>query len=183
MGMSHRSRWTRCAVAVLSALMVAAAGADGASARCQNTGTVPASRAEQVTAEASVLCLVNHERTTRGMKALKANHTLWKVASWLSDNMVARQFFDHTTPDGRDLRKRLDAFHWEGMSAGENIAWGTGDLGSPARIVKSWMHSPGHRANILHRAFRRGGVGVTAGVPEDVGGLAGATYTMDYDTP
>jgi uncharacterized protein YkwD len=44
--------------------------------------------------------------------------------------------------------------------------------------MKAWMHSPGHRANVLKPGFRELGVGVVARVP--VGGAAGATYTVDF---
>ena len=76
--------------------------------------------------------------------------------------MVDRRFFDHVSPGGGTMMDRLHAAGWNpggAWSAGENIAWGSGELGTPARIVDAWMHSAGHRANILNRAFtpdRRG---------------------------
>jgi uncharacterized protein YkwD len=39
---------------------------------------------------------------------------------------------------------------------GENV----GMAGRVQRVLRLWMGSPGHRANILRRAFRRVGVGV-----------------------
>ena len=35
--------------------------------------------------------------------------------------------------------------------AGENIAWGTGELGTVRSIFHAWLHSPEHLANILGR--------------------------------
>lgn len=65
-------------------------------------------------------------------------------------------------------------------SAGENIAWGTGALGTPEAIVRAWMGSPGHRANILRSEFREVGTGVVAAAP--VAGLTdpGGTYTQEF---
>ena len=40
------------------------------------------------------------------------------------------------------------------------------------------MDSPGHRANVVKRAYREIGIGVVTGVPTDGG--AGATYTADF---
>ena len=44
--------------------------------------------------------------------------------------------------------------------------------------MNSWMASPGHKANILKRAYREVGIGIRLGVPSD--GTVGATYTADF---
>ena len=44
--------------------------------------------------------------------------------------------------------------------------------------MKAWMDSPGHRANVVKRAYREIGIGVVTGVPSDRD--AGATYTADF---
>ena len=65
-------------------------------------------------------------------------------------------------------------------SLGENIAWGGAALAEPAAIVRMWMHSPPHRANILSRRFREIGIGVAVGVPLRGARYRGATYTTDF---
>jgi uncharacterized protein YkwD len=50
-------------------------------------------------------------------------------------------------------------------------------FGTPAAMVDAWMHSPGHRLNLLHRSFRDVGIGIVAGTPT---GGGGATYTTDF---
>jgi hypothetical protein len=64
-------------------------------------------------------------------------------------------------------------------TAGENIAWGTGDLATPASIVDGWMHSAGHRANILDPDFGQVGIGIAAGAPQGRYDDAG-TYVNDF---
>ena len=59
---------------------------------------------------------------------------------------------------------------------GKNIGWGTGSFCSPRGMVRQWMRSPGHRANILNPRARDAGVGIALGTP---GGHGGATYTLD----
>jgi len=44
--------------------------------------------------------------------------------------------------------------------------------------MTSWMNSPGHKANILKRAYREVGIGIKLGVPTD--DTVGATYTLDF---
>ncbi|MBK5117578.1 MAG: hypothetical protein JJE23_11745, partial [Thermoleophilia bacterium] len=61
---------------------------------------------------------------------------------------------------------------------GENIAYGFGSQSSPKLIVKAWMKSSGHRANILNRSFEHIGIGIKPGVPTS--GSHGATYTTTF---
>ena len=99
--------------------------------------------------------------------------------------MVARNYFDHTSPGGETLLDRIKASSYlpprAGYILGENIALGTMQLATPAAIVASWMASPGHRANILNGGFRDIGIGIATGAPVPLGGAAGgATYTTDF---
>ncbi len=181
-----RSRRLRLVLAALAgAVALGAAVSPAAAARCANATEVP-SVADVAAARATVLCLVNRERTARGLRALRANRLLDRAAARHSADMVRHGYFDHTSPAGSTLTSRVTASgylgHTRAWMAGENIAWGDGPLGTPAAIVDAWMHSPGHRANILRRQFREVGTGVVAGVPVDDAGLAGATYTQDFGT-
>jgi uncharacterized protein YkwD len=155
--------------------LLAAAPSAGA-ARCANaTSAVAGARAE-----AATLCLVNRERTRRGLRTLRTNRHLIAAARDHSVDMVRRRYFEHGAFAAR-IRSHGYGTGGRAWSLGENIAWGSGELGTPASIVDAWMHSPGHRANILYRGFREAGVGVAAGVP-DAGAarIGGATYTLDF---
>src|SRR6201999_3073349 len=109
----------------------------------------------------ATLCLLNQERASRGLTALSEASTLQKAADRYASDMVARRFFDHVSPGGGTFMDRIKAEGWlpaGSWTAGENIAWGSGELGTPASIVDGWMHSPGHRANILNGAFTQIGI-------------------------
>jgi uncharacterized protein YkwD len=97
--------------------------------------------------------------------------------------MVRAKFFSHDSPGGASVLTRVKRKGYRsdgGMMVGENIAWGSGSYATPAEIVDGWMHSPGHRANILRREFDEIGVGVAIGAPRAVGGQPAATYTTDF---
>jgi uncharacterized protein YkwD len=130
----------------------------------------------------AVVCLENQIRDDHGLPTLRANTRLRAAADGHSANMVARRFFDHTAPGGVTMVDRIFRAHYasrnSAWSLGENLAWGTGSFATPRHIVEMWMDSPGHRANILKRAYREIGVGVALGTPS--GGSAGATYTTDF---
>jgi len=136
------------------------------------------------TLRSATLCLVNVERTKRGLVALTLNPQLAKAAQNFSAAMVRQRFFDHVSPGGSTLLSRArSALYLRGARSyalGENIAWGSGDFATPRETVKDWMESAGHRENILGRGFRHIGVGVTIGAPADAQGQPAATYTTDF---
>jgi hypothetical protein len=97
--------------------------------------------------------------------------------------MVAKQYFDHVGKDGTDPVDRIRAAGYIPnlgiWTVGENLAWGTGALATPKEIVSAWMHSQGHRENILRPQFKEIGFGVVTGNPRSDNG-AGATYTTTF---
>ncbi|MFE2011435.1 CAP domain-containing protein [Streptomyces sp. NPDC059491] len=111
----------------------------------------------QSSAADQVIALVNAERAKAGCGALTANATLTKAAQGHSDDMAARDFFDHTNPDGASPGDRVTAAGYPWSTYGENIAMGQS---SPEQVMESWMNSPGHRANILNCDFKEIGVGI-----------------------
>lgn len=131
----------------------------------------------------SVLCLVNAARERHGLRRLEFDRALRKSATALSLGMVRTGVFSHYVPGTSSMTTR--AAHsgyltrFSRYRVAENIAAGQGRrYGSPIRVVKSWMESPPHRANILDPRLRDFGVGVARG---DVltGASGGATYTLD----
>ena len=135
--------------------------------------------------EHTVLCLVNRERTSRGLPRLKAHFKLARAARAHSHHMVRSNFVAHDSPGGASVLDRVKNRGYRsrgGLMVGENIAWGSGSYSTPAEIVEGWMNSAGHKANILHRGFEEIGVGVALGAPRAVNGQPAATYTTDFGT-
>ncbi|MEU6682793.1 CAP domain-containing protein [Streptomyces sp. NPDC046832] len=110
--------------------------------------------------EAQVLALVNKERAAAGCAPLTANDRLTRAADDYSDVMARSGVMSHTGPDGSTMTTRIEAAGYEWSTLGENIAQGQADAAS---VMKSWMNSPGHRANILNCSFKELGVGVHFG--------------------
>jgi uncharacterized protein YkwD len=135
---------------------------------------------------AATLCLINGERTRFGEPALIEDARLSSAATGHSRDMDARHYFEHVSPGGQTLLMRVRASGFipgghVGYTIGENIAWGTLWLGTPRSIVKAWMASPGHRANILNRSYRYTGIGIDPALPRSMsGGQAGGMYTQDF---
>jgi uncharacterized protein YkwD len=132
-------------------------------------------------ARSATLCLLNRERAIRGRRALRTDARLARAAQSHSDDMVSHRYFAHESRDGRGFGARIRHTGWmrhrRPYRLGENIAYGTGGQATPLAIVSAWMHSAGHRANILEPRFRRIGIGIAAGTPA---GEGGATYSTDF---
>lgn len=168
-------------LALIAALALGAGPASAATA-CASARLMPAvQNLDQV--EGTVLCLLNQERTQRGLKPLRADTRLGRAASRFSRAMVAGNFFSHVSPGGSTLVSRVKRTGYlrgaNGWSIGENIAFGTGRYATPEETVDAWMRSPAHRASILRPGFREIGIGIALGAPGQDGG---ATYTTDFGT-
>ena len=169
---------------VVTAAPTAYAGSKAHSAQADACGAVDSRPGNAGPAELreATLCLLNIERQTHGKPALRNNGTLAKVATRYSRQMVNDRFFNHVSPGGSTLTKRVRKTNYlkgaRSWALGENLAWGTGKLATPRETVDGWMNSPGHRANILNGKFRDIGIGIAKGTPrrdED-----GATYTTNF---
>jgi uncharacterized protein YkwD len=164
-------------VAALSAAVPSAALA------CDGADAVPT--ADSIGSTRDTLCLLNQERSSRGLSKLRANSRLRDAAQSYSRNMVANNFFDHVSPGGSTLVSRVKATKYlvgaNGWSLGENIAWGGSTRATPRQTVDAWMHSAGHKRNILTGSFDEIGVGVAIGAPAELpGDMPSATYTTDF---
>ena len=93
---------------------------------------------------------------SEGLAPLHRNSTLATAARNHSEDMVARDYFSHDSPEGTGPDQRFSDLGYRYSGFGENI-WGGWD--TPAAAVKWWMSSPGHRANILSAGFTEIGVG------------------------
>jgi uncharacterized protein YkwD len=155
--------------------------ARAAAVPCQNTDVLPSAENLDVV-RAAILCLHNQIRADKGLPALRDNAKLRKAALSHSSTMVGEGFFDHTSPSGETFVDRILGAGYakrnDGWTLGENLAWGTGDLSTPAGVMQAWMNSAGHKANILKRTYREVGIGMRLGVPSDGG--VGATITADF---
>jgi uncharacterized protein YkwD len=117
--------------------------------------------AELAPLEAALLGELNAARGDNDLPLLAADARLTAVARARSADMLVRDYFAHTSPDGRDAYTLLDAGQVPARFAGENLArnnWPERE--SPARAVAGFMASESHRLNLLNELFTRAGVGV-----------------------
>lgn len=82
--------------------------------------------------------------------ALEWNDTLFSAATAHSQDMAQRNYFSHTSPDGKTLGDRALTAGYRFSAIGENIAAGQGSV---AVVMQGWIASEGHCRNIMTAAF------------------------------
>jgi len=182
-----RPRWPRISIAALSLFstavlaLIPAARASATGQRhhrrarlasgCANANaSVGGASADAL--RAAVVCLINQQRTSRHLPALRASHLLDRSAQGWTNAMVSSDVFSH----GTNFAARISASGYVWRAAGENIATG---FQTPAGVVRAWMASTGHCQNILNPTYGNVGTGVSR---RPVSGWASGsgTWTQDF---
>jgi hypothetical protein len=127
-------------------------------------------------------------------QAVAINATLTQTARQHSQDMLARDYFEHSTPEGISPFQRMQAAGYLFVAAGENLAWRgtTGSLDPTQTIeqeqidlfVDSTIPDRGHRTTMMTDVFREVGIGVLRGSFTDLGTSYDAMMqTQDYGEP
>jgi uncharacterized protein YkwD len=125
--------------------------------------------------------VINDARAAHGLHRFHIADSLRSAAQHHSLDMVSRDYFAHTSPTGSTFYHRVleSGFPSGGSwSAGENLAWGTRGIGSPRSVVRMWLHSPAHRANLLSNSF--GCIGIGRATGRFLGHGGAIVWTADF---
>jgi len=107
-------------------------------------------------AERQLLAATNRERESRGLHALRWNDALAEAARQHNQVMIEHQSISHQFPGEPSLPTRVTRTGAHFSALAENVA----EAPDPSQIHSLWMHSPGHRANILDRDMDSIGIAV-----------------------
>ena len=105
---------------------------------------------------------MNRERAAAGLGPLRLNAALSAAADDRMHDMFAKHYFEHISPDGIDPFTWAERRGYDYREIGENLA-----VGYPraSDVVDGWMHSDGHRANILGAGYDEIGIAIADGAP------------------
>ncbi len=115
----------------------------------------------------AMACLVAYVRSRAGLPPLRLVHELDKAAGLKVDADVRCGEFSHTPCGDSFLTVFSQSGYLRATSAyavGENLAWAAGGARSPRAIMRLWLHSPPHLANLLSPTWRDFGLGFRARV-------------------
>ena len=125
----------------------------------------------------TILTLTNTSRTQGGLSTLKENALLDLAAQRKAKDMIARNYFAHTTPDGKRFWTWIDATGYNYTLAGENLAI---DFTTPEAAHAALMASPTHKANIMNSRYKDVGIAVVTG---NMGGSETTVLVELFGTP
>lgn len=107
-----------------------------------------------------LLTLTNNERQTAGAGPLVINSKLSQAASKKAQDMFENNYWAHNSPTGKTPWVFIKSSGYKYVYAGENLARG---FTTPEDVVRAWMASPDHRANMLSANYEDVGFAVAIG--------------------
>jgi uncharacterized protein YkwD len=158
-------------VGVLAALILSVqpGGISGAVASIRrglsaDTGQLTELGAPREDLELPAIEAVNAARVARGLPPVAADGLLGQVARSRSQDMAVRHYFEHVTPDGKDIFLILDENGYPWATAGENLYLSQSRDGAAVQqAIDFWSTSPTHAANLFSGSFSEAGIGVAEG--------------------
>lgn len=124
-----------------------------------------------------VLNQTNQQRRNNGLIALKYNSTLSESATKKAQDMFNSNYWSHNSPSGKIPWDFFKEVGYQYTVAGENLARDFYDTNS---LIKAWMNSPTHRANITNDKYQEIGIGVVNGI---LGGIKTTLVVQHFATP
>lgn len=126
-----------------------------------------------------LLTATNEQRSKNGADSLRISSRLNAAAQSKAKDMADRNYWSHSTPDGKDPWVFIQQAGYEYKKAGENLAYGFSDNSA---TVAGWMNSATHRANLLDQAYSEVGFGFVNS-PDFVGEGPETIVVAMYGTP
>lgn len=130
----------------------------------------------EITAQ-KVFDQTNIERQKNGLPPLVYNETLSKSAKAKAEDMFANDYWAHNSPQGKNPWTFFDQVGYKYSVAGENLAK---DFNNTDSLMKAWMASPTHKANIVHNSYQEIGIAVVNGT---LGGIKTTLVVQHFGTP
>lgn len=127
----------------------------------------------------SLLAATNQERRIATEQPLRLDHKLAAAAQAKANDMVARNYWSHDTPDGKQPWSFVAAAGYNYQAAGENLAYG---FASAPAVLRGWMNSSEHRQNVLNAGYQDVGFGI-ASSPDFHGSGPEVVVVAMYGTP
>jgi uncharacterized protein YkwD len=110
--------------------------------------------------EDDIISQTNDRRGKNGLLPLRKNGQLSTAAALKGQDMLAKGYWAHTSPDGKEPWYFINQAGYSYTRAGENLAR---DFRDTTSVVNAWMDSPGHKANLLNPNYQEIGVSVVSG--------------------
>jgi uncharacterized protein YkwD len=111
------------------------------------------------TAQNDLVALINGYRAANGLQQVSVNGALTGAATWMAQDMAARNYLGHVSSDGRSPTQRMSAFGYPATSmyTGEDLGAG---YGTASAVLAGWQASAAHNAVLLNPNYNAVGIGL-----------------------
>lgn len=99
--------------------------------------------------------LTNAYRQGLGLNALAVNPRLTQAAVNKAKDLLSKQYFSHTSPEGKRFSNWVKEVNYSYFYVGENLAI---DFAAPQEVFDAWLNSPKHKENIERKEFQEIGM-------------------------
>ena len=147
-------------------------------AACPNEDLVPAAQNLRRGSGRAAVPAQRGARRSATFRALQENAKLRRAAAGHSADMVAEGFFSPRRTSSTGCSTPATPAAATAGSLGENLAWGTGELATPRKMMAAWMDSPGHAGRSSTATSATSGFGCASGCRRTR--AVGATITADF---
>lgn len=128
---------------------------------------------------ASLLRATNQQRSGQQLNSLQLNAQLSSAAQAKANDMAARNYWAHDTPEGQPPAAFVTSAGYSYQVIGENLAYG---FSGAKEAVAGWMNSPEHKANMLDSRYQDVGFGL-AQSPDFQGQGPTTIVVAEYGAP
>lgn len=104
--------------------------------------------------------MTNNYRVSQGLNPLSVNARLTQAAVNKATDMLQKQYFNHTSPDGKIFSEWIKEVGYKYFYVGENLAI---DFQDEKNLFQAWLNSPTHLANIIKPQYQEIGLATIAG--------------------
>lgn len=104
--------------------------------------------------------MTNNYRRELGLTELKPNARLTQAAYNKANDLLTRQYFDHTSPDGQKFSQWIKDVNYQYFYVGENLAI---DFTEEDELFQAWLDSPKHQENIIKPQYQEIGIAALRG--------------------
>jgi len=152
----ERVYWPYLPLALIISILLVTAGQSGAlSSAVRHPGGSVLAYATSMSVN-GLLSSTNAQRSGNGVAGLANNSKLNAAAQAKANDMAARNYWSHNTPEGNPPWTFIEAQGYAYQKLGENLAAG---FSSEDATVGGWMASAPHKANLLDPEFSEVGFG------------------------
>lgn len=152
----EKAHWPYLPILIVTLFLVAITASSGVLASAVRNPSAKVLAYSSSMSVGGLLSSTNGARASEGAAALQLNSKLNAAAQAKAEDMAARNYWSHNTPEGNPPWIFVTSQNYSYQKLGENLAAG---FDSEQATINGWLASPPHKQNLMDSAFNEVGFG------------------------